>query len=62
MRLPVPPEDEQLEIIHAIESHQGKTKGLGEVLQQSIALAQERRAALITAAVTGQIPVEEMRA
>jgi len=38
MRLPVPPEEEQLEIVHAIESHQGKTEGLGEILHQSIAL------------------------
>jgi type I restriction enzyme S subunit len=61
MRLPVPPHDEQREIIAAIEESQRKAKDLTRVMQESISLAKERRAAVITAAVTGQIPVEEMR-
>lgn len=60
MRLPVPPHDEQDAIVRAVEADQRKANALGESLQLSIALAKERRAALITAAVTGQIPLEEM--
>ena len=62
MRLPVPPHDEQLEIVRSIETDQYKAIALRDRLQLSIALAKERRAALITAAVTGQIPLEEMSA
>ena len=60
MRLPVPPQDEQREIVRAVEADQRKAVALRDALQQSIAIAKERRAALITAAVTGQIPLEEM--
>jgi type I restriction enzyme S subunit len=60
IRLPVPSEDEQREIVIAIVANQNKTKELVRALQQSLALAKERRTALITAAVTGQIPVKEM--
>ncbi|MBP9954855.1 MAG: hypothetical protein KBF22_10310, partial [Ottowia sp.] len=59
---PVPPHDEQLEIVRSIETDQYKASALRDRLQLSIALANERRAALITAAVTGQIPPEEMGA
>jgi len=62
MRLAVPPENEQREIIEFVAKNQNKAKELTMALQQSIALAKERRTALITAAVTGQIPVEEMAA
>lgn len=60
MRLPVPSHDEQCAIIEAVQADQRKANSLREALQQSITLAKERRAALITAAVTGQIPLEEM--
>jgi len=60
MRLPVPPQDEQREIVRAIEVDQRKAVALREALQQSVSIAKERRAALISAAVTGQIPLEEM--
>ncbi|XOV85986.1 MAG: restriction endonuclease subunit S [Pseudomonadota bacterium] len=60
MRLPVPPHEDQRDIIAAVEESQNKTKELAGVMLHSITLAKERRAALITAAVTGQIPVEEM--
>ena len=60
MRLPVPPHEEQLEIVRAVESDQRKANTLRDGLQLSIMLAKERRAALITAAVTGQIHPEEM--
>ncbi|EQD44728.1 type I restriction-modification system specificity subunit [mine drainage metagenome] len=62
MRLPVPPQDEQRDIVRAVEMDQCKANALRENLQLSITLAKERRAALITAAVTGQIPLEEMQA
>lgn len=60
MRLPVPPHDEQLEIVRTVETDQRKANALRESLQLSITLAKERRAALITAAVMGQIPLEKM--
>ena len=62
IRLPVPPAEEQRQIVFDVETSQKKAKELTEILQQSITLAKERRSALITAAVTGQIPVEEMHA
>jgi len=61
MRLPVPPHDEQAAIVRAVEADQRKANALRESLQLSITLAKERRAALITDAVTGQIPLEEMK-
>lgn len=59
MRLPVPPHNEQLEIVRAVETDQRRANDLADSLQTSITLAKERRAALITAAVTGKIPLEE---
>lgn len=61
MRLPVPPQEEQREIVRTVEVDQRKAIALRDALQQSIAIAQERRAALITAAVTGQIPLAAMQ-
>jgi type I restriction enzyme S subunit len=61
MRLPVPPEGEQRGIVRAVEADQHKANALRDTLQLSIRLARERRAALITAAVTGQIPIEAMQ-
>lgn len=60
MRLPVPPQNEQRGIVRAVEMDQRKANDLRDALQLSITIAKERRAALITAAVTGQIPLEEM--
>ena len=60
MRLPVPAHDEQAAIVHAVEADQRRANALRESLQLSITLAKERRAALITTAVIGQIPLEEM--
>lgn len=60
MRLPVPSPGEQRAIVDAIQSDQAKTNQLYDALHASIGLAKERRAALITDAVTGQIPLEEM--
>lgn len=59
-RIPLPPMEEQKKIIRAVETGQQKGNALRDNLQLSITLAKERRAALITAAVTDQIPLEEM--
>jgi type I restriction enzyme S subunit len=60
VRIPVPPLDEQKAIGAAIERERARTTEFETALRQSIALLKERRAALITAAVTGQIPITEM--
>ena len=60
MRLPVPPHDEQAAIVRAVEVDQRKANALRESLQLSITLAKERRSALITAAVTGQLSIQEV--
>lgn len=60
MRLPVPPPGEQRAIFDAVQADQRRGTSLRAALEQSIAFATERRAALITAAVTGLIPLEEM--
>lgn len=60
MRLPVPSLGEQGAMVDAIQSDQARTNQLCDALHASIELAKERRAALITAAVTGQIPLEEI--
>ncbi|MBK8638649.1 MAG: restriction endonuclease subunit S [Chromatiaceae bacterium] len=61
LRIPVPPVAEQKRIAIAAINEAREIAELGCALARSIALAKERRAALITAAVTGQIPLEEMR-
>lgn len=56
-RLPVliPPVDEQSEITNIINAGTARIDALVEKTEQSITLLKERRAAFITAAVTGQI-------
>lgn len=58
--VPMPSMDEQLSIKTHIEISTKKILAIQLEMQQSIERLKERRAALITAAVTGQIPVEEM--
>jgi type I restriction enzyme S subunit len=60
VRIPVPPLSEQKEIVAAIEKERARTREFEDALRKSIELLKERRAALITAAVTGRIPLEEM--
>ncbi|MCL5968717.1 MAG: restriction endonuclease subunit S [Betaproteobacteria bacterium] len=60
--LVVPPILEQRRIVEDLDRAISSSKVLCGSLGESITLAKERRAALITAAVTGQIPQEEMRA
>lgn len=59
--VPMPPMDEQLNIKRYVESTVKKIVAIYSEMQQSIELLKERRAALITAAVTGQVPLGEMR-
>jgi type I restriction enzyme S subunit len=60
-KIPLPPVDEQKLLLSKVEIENDELGVIGSALRNSISLAKERRAALITAAVIGQIPVEEMR-
>ena len=63
MELPVvlPPAAEQLEILAFVASQLSSFETLSNEAQRAIDLLQERRTALISAAVTGQIDVREMK-
>ena len=58
---PVPPWDEQEQIIDWIETQTAKLDLLTAEAQKAIRLLQERRSALISAAVTGQIDVRKFQ-
>jgi type I restriction enzyme S subunit len=58
---PVPPLEEQQKIVDYIKAEMSKIDQLQEVTKSTIELLKERRASLITAAVTGKIRVEEMK-
>jgi type I restriction enzyme S subunit len=60
LKIPVPPGSEQMEICERIRQSLDVSKPLRSEIQRSLDLLIERRSALITAAVTGQIPLEEM--
>ena len=57
VKLPVPPREEQLAIVDRIERATARMKNLIALTERSIDLLREKRAALITAAVTGKIDV-----
>jgi type I restriction enzyme, S subunit len=57
--LPVPPLTEQLEIVKHLSHETERLNELTGAIQQTIELLQERRSALIAAAVTGKIRVTE---
>lgn len=59
--VPLPPMKTQHEIVDAMAREQARFDGLTSQISNSLALMKERRAALITAAVTGQIPLEAMQ-
>lgn len=60
MRIPVPPLDEQRRIVAHLDEQTGKIDALIAESERFIDLARERRAAFITAAVTGQIDVRQV--
>jgi type I restriction enzyme S subunit len=62
IHIPLPPKAEQEEIVAFLERDSKTSTPVREHIRNSISLLKERRAALITAAVTGQIPLEAMRA
>jgi len=57
MSLPIPPQDEQEQIVKALERELACVDALSDRASNAITLLQERRAALISAAVTGKIDV-----
>ena len=57
--IPVPPMDEQLRIVDAIENEVQRIDAMAATVQRAIERLQEYRTALITAAVTGQIDVRQ---
>ena len=57
MYLPVPPIDEQHAIVEHIARETAKLDAVRAATERTIALLKERRAALIAAAVTGQLDV-----
>jgi len=62
MAVPVPPEDEQREIVRALGEQLDRIDSLVVGASAAASLLQERRAALISAAVTGKIDVREASA
>ncbi len=57
---PLPPLFEQIEIANYLRRAEGRFRLMMTEISSSISLLSERRAALITAAVIGQIPLEAM--
>lgn len=55
--LPVPPKDEQQAITAHIQAETKKIDDFAKATERTIALLQERRSALISAAVTGQLEI-----
>ncbi len=58
-RLPLPPLDEQDAIIQQLDQLTGAFRGAARKIMESAERLRERRAALITAAVAGQIDIRE---
>lgn len=62
IRIPVPPRQEQVQIVSEIANGTKRIDLQRKAIRGSVELLKERRAALITAGVTGQIRLEEMSA
>jgi type I restriction enzyme S subunit len=60
IEVPLPPSQDQSKIVEYVAMEAGKLDSLGSATERTINLLKERRAALIAAAVTGQIGVESM--
>ncbi len=61
MLLPLPPRDEQQEIVGFLQDEREKTIEIEEPLKTSISLLKERRSTVITAAVTGQLDIDSRK-
>jgi type I restriction enzyme S subunit len=59
IKIPIPPLDEQDDLVAAAYSEHGQLDQLGSRIDAQIVLLRERRQALITAAVTGQLDISE---
>jgi type I restriction enzyme S subunit len=59
MRLALPPLDEQRRILELVSSEIDRFEALGGEAERAVELLLERRAALISAAVTGKIDVRD---
>lgn len=57
LRLPVPPRSEQVAVVNRVNEYKDGYESLRREVSDATRLARERRAALISAAVTGQIDV-----
>jgi type I restriction enzyme S subunit len=57
LRGPLPPYEEQLGVVEYISNEVAKLDAVRAATERAIALLKERRAALIAAAVTGQLEV-----
>jgi type I restriction enzyme S subunit len=57
LRLPFPPREEQRDILTFMDDETAKLDALITEAETAVALLQERRSALIAAAVTGKIDV-----
>ena len=57
--IPLPPLEEQVELVARISRETGALDGMFAATERTIDLLKERRAALIAAAVTGQIDIRE---
>ncbi|APZ42525.1 hypothetical protein BW247_04985 [Acidihalobacter ferrooxydans] len=62
LRFPLPPVCEQSKIIDYLTKKTHDIDYYSQAIRESISLLKERRSALITAAVTGQIDPKEMAA
>lgn len=60
LHFPYPPIDEQKMIVSFIQKERSEMQKMERLLRRSIVLAEERRAALITAAVNGHVALEEI--
>jgi len=62
IKLPLPPMTEQVEIVEQLQQQLGELDDLTKITETTISLFQERRAALISAAVTGKLSEEILNA
>ncbi|MNE42341.1 EcoKI restriction-modification system protein HsdS [compost metagenome] len=61
IRLPMPPVNEQKEILEYVHKVSGRFESLIDAAESAIGLISERRSALISAAVTGKIDVRDLQ-